>query len=140
VFRKKEGGLIFDCFSSGRGIHDINESRLTEIRTVPHRPRRGPSEDRPMIERFLVNYIQRHQHPLNQVLHLVGVPLTFVVSVVFLFQHRWWWALGAFLGGYILQFVGHAIEGNDAGETILVKRALGLPFIDIVPRTKTVKE
>jgi hypothetical protein len=93
-----------------------------------------------MIEKFIVNYIERHQHPINQVLHVIGVPLTFIVSVVFLFQHRWWWALAAFLGGYVLQFVGHAIEGNDAGETILVKRALGLPFIDIVPRPKSVKD
>jgi hypothetical protein len=93
-----------------------------------------------MIEQFVKNYIERHQHPVNQVLHLIGVPLTFVVSVVFLCQGLGWWALGAFLGGYVLQFVGHAIEGNDAGETILVKRALGLPFIDIVPRIKSVKE
>lgn len=93
-----------------------------------------------MIEKFVKNYIERHQHPVNQVLHLIGVPLTFVVSVIFLCQGRGWWALWAFLGGYLLQFVGHAIEGNDAGETILVKRAIGLPFIDIVPRIKSVKE
>jgi hypothetical protein len=93
-----------------------------------------------MVVKFIENYLLRHQHPVNQVLHLVGVPLTFIVSLVFLFQHQGWWALGAFLGGYVLQFAGHAIEGNDAGETILVKRALGLPFIDIVPRTKIVKD
>jgi hypothetical protein len=93
-----------------------------------------------MIEKFVKNYIERHQHPVNQVLHLIGVPLTFVVSAVFLCQGRGWWALGAFVGGYVLQFMGHAIEGNDAGETILVKRAMGLPFIDIVPRIKSVKE
>jgi hypothetical protein len=93
-----------------------------------------------MIERFIRNYIERHQHPVNQVLHLVGVPLTFVVSVVLLIQQHGWWALAAFLGGYALQFLGHAVEGNDAGETILVKRALGLPYIDIVPRAKTIKE
>ena len=89
---------------------------------------------------FVINYIARHQHPLNQLLHLVGVPLTFIVSLVWLLQQHYGWALGAFVGGYALQFLGHAIEGNDAGETILVKRALGLPFIDIVPRSKTVKD
>lgn len=93
-----------------------------------------------MIANFVKNYIERHQNPWNQLLHLVGVPLTFIVSAVLLFRHEAWWALGAFVGGYVLQFIGHAIEGNDAGETILVKRALGLPFIDIVPRTKTVKD
>lgn len=92
------------------------------------------------MEKFLKNYIERHQHPVNQLLHVVGVPLTFVVSLILLCFHQGWWALWAFLGGYVLQFVGHAIEGNDAGETILVKRALGLPYIDIIPRPKTVKE
>lgn len=93
-----------------------------------------------MIANFLRNYIERHQHPVNQALHVIGVPLTFVVSVICLSFHQGWWALGAFLGGYVLQFAGHAIEGNDAGEMILVKKALGLPFIDIVPRSKSVKD
>lgn len=92
------------------------------------------------VEKFITNYIERHQHPVNQVLHVIGVPLTFLVSLILLCFGQAWWALWAFLGGYVLQFTGHAIEGNDAGETILVKRALGLPYIDIVPRTKTLKE
>lgn len=89
---------------------------------------------------FIQNYIARHQRPVNQLLHLVGVPLTFIVSAVWLWQQAWWWALGAFVGGYVLQFVGHAIEGNDAGEVILFKKALGRPYIDIVPRDKAVKK
>lgn len=89
--------------------------------------------------RFVTNYIERHQHPVNQVLHLIGVPLTFIVSLVWLIQGYGWWALGAFVGGYVLQFVGHAIEGNDAGETILVKKTLGLPYVAIVPRKNPVK-
>jgi hypothetical protein len=83
---------------------------------------------------FVKNYIERHQHPVNQVLHLIGVPLTFIVSLVWLCQGAGNWALGAFVGGYVLQFLGHAIEGNDAGETVLVKKALGLPYVAIVPR------
>lgn len=93
-----------------------------------------------MIAKFLKNYLERHQHPANQVLHVIGVPMTFVVSVICLFLHQRWWALGAFVGGYVLQFVGHAIEGNDAGEMILVKKALGLPYVDIVPRSNSVKD
>ncbi|MDZ4688288.1 MAG: Mpo1-like protein [Planctomycetaceae bacterium] len=85
---------------------------------------------------FVKNYIERHQHPASQVLHLVGVPLTFIVSTLWLCQGYGWWALGAFAGGYVLQFAGHAIEGNDAGEVVLVKKALGLPYVDIVPRVK----
>ena len=47
-----------------------------------------------MLTRFLKNYVERHQRRANQLLHVIGVPLTFVVSAVLLFQHRWWWALG----------------------------------------------
>ena len=87
-----------------------------------------------MLGRFIKNYLERHRHPLNQLLHGVGVPLTFVVSVVLLFQDRPWWALGCFVGGYALQFAGHAIEGNDAGEVVLAKRLLGLPYTEFGPK------
>ncbi|WP_437228070.1 Mpo1-like protein [Planctomicrobium sp. SH661] len=88
-----------------------------------------------MIRRFLLNYIDRHRHPVNQLLHVIGLPVTFILPIIFLVQERpWWWALGSFLLGYALQFAGHAVEGNDAGEAILVKKALGMPYIDIVER------
>lgn len=86
-----------------------------------------------MLGRFVGNYIERHQNRVNQLLHLVGVPLTFVVSVVFLTEHQWTFAAYAFVGGYVLQFIGHAIEGNDAGELILIKKALGKPYQEFRP-------
>lgn len=84
---------------------------------------------------FVKNYLERHQNRANQFLHIVGVPLTFVVSVHFLIHQQWQLGLGAFVGGYVLQFAGHAIEGNDAGELILVKRWLGKPYREFGPRT-----
>ena len=87
-----------------------------------------------MLGRFVRNYRERHRHPLNQVLHGVGVPLTFVVSAVLLLQERPWWALGCFVAGYALQFAGHAIEGNDAGEVVLAKRLLGRPYREFGPK------
>jgi len=87
-----------------------------------------------MFRRFVTNYVERHQHPASQVLHLVGVPLTFVVSVVMLVSEQPWWALASFVGGYALQLLGHAIEGNDAGEVVLVKRWLGRPYVEFGPR------
>ena len=86
-----------------------------------------------MLRRFVVNYIARHQNRANQLLHLVGVPLTFVVSVVFLAQQENLWALACFIGGYALQFIGHAIEGNDAGEVVLLKKLLGKPYREFAP-------
>ncbi|NNJ28035.1 DUF962 domain-containing protein [Alienimonas chondri] len=90
-----------------------------------------------MLKRFLTNYAARHRHPVNIALHAIGLPVTFALPVWLLIEQRPWWALAAFVGGYAMQFLGHAIEGNDAGETVLVKRWLGLPyreFADSPPR------
>ena len=37
-------------------------------------------------------------------------------------------ALALFVGGYLLQFAGHLLEGTDPGEIIYFKRKLGLPL------------
>ena len=86
-----------------------------------------------MLLRFVRNYIDRHQVFANQLLHLVGVPLTFVVSIVLLVLGEPGRAAGAFVTGYVLQFIGHGIEGNDAGEMILVKKLLGKPYREFRP-------
>jgi hypothetical protein len=89
---------------------------------------------------WLTNWFQRHQHPLSLVLHLIGIPLT-ILAVVLLFvqlaQWRWdlWYRpLVVLVAGYLLQWVGHLIEGNDMGEVILVKKWLGRPYVAISPR------
>ena len=84
------------------------------------------------MKQALVNYLARHRHPANLWLHVVGLPVTFVVPVVLLLAGLSWWALASFAIGYVLQFVGHAIEGNDAGETIVVKKLLGRPYVDVI--------
>lgn len=71
---------------------------------------------------------------MNQALHAVGVPLTFIgTPVALLMDAPWYVPVGCFLGGYVLQFVGHAIEGNDAGEAVFVKRLLGFPYTEYAP-------
>ena len=90
-----------------------------------------------MLRRILINYVERHRNRANQALHLVGVPLTFVVSIVFLVRQQWLWAVGCFLGGYVLQFIGHILEGNDAGELILVKKLLGRPYVEFGTTSKS---
>ncbi len=89
------------------------------------------------MRRFWKNYRERHLHPGNQLFHLVGLPVTFVFPIHFLVWHQQYpasWALIAFVVGYVLQFIGHAIEGNDAGELILIKRCLGRPYVEFGPR------
>jgi hypothetical protein len=93
-----------------------------------------------MIGSFVRNYIDRHRNRTNQILHVIGVPVTFVVSVVFLVQQNWSVAAGCFVVGYVLQFIGHAIEGNDAGEAILVKRLLGRPYREFGPQPDEVSK
>jgi len=56
------------------------------------------------------NYKAKHQHPLNRLTHSFGIPLI-VISLPIFFLN-WRWALTLFIAGWILQFVGHAIEGN----------------------------
>ncbi|MBM82906.1 MAG: hypothetical protein CMJ78_20275 [Planctomycetaceae bacterium] len=92
-----------------------------------------------MIGRILNNYIARHQNRANQLFHLVGLPVTFGLPVYFLIEDRWQAALAAFVVGYVLQFIGHAIEGNDAGELILVKKMLGKPYVEFGPNSKQSK-
>lgn len=85
---------------------------------------------------FLKNYAERHQNRMNQLFHLVGLPVTFLLPIYFLVQKQHWWALGSFIVGYVLQFIGHAFEGNDAGEMILIKKLLGKPYVEFGAKSK----
>ena len=87
-----------------------------------------------MIKRFILNYLPRHRNRLNQALHLIGVPLTFIGTPVCLAtEMAGYWAVACFVGGYVLQFAGHAVEGNDAGEAVFVKRMLGMSYREYGP-------
>lgn len=46
----------------------------------------------------------------------------------------WWRPVLLIFVGYLLQWIGHQLEGNHVGEFILIRKALGLPYIDISPR------
>jgi len=90
-----------------------------------------------MIRRFIKNYLPRHRNRTNQWLHLIGVPLTFVGTPVAIAQGvEWYWPLLCFLGGYGLQFAGHAVEGNDAGEIVFLKKKLGMPYTEYGPQSE----
>ena len=59
---------------------------------------------------LLSNYKAKHQHPLNRLSHSLGIPM--IVIALPLFFLNWRWAFAVFVVGWVLQFVGHAIEGN----------------------------
>jgi len=85
------------------------------------------------LRRILRNWRKRHRHPFNFAIHLVGIPLA-VAGVVLLFYADWYWGVAAFVVGYLLQYWGHCVEGNDLGEWAGVKRMLGLPYVSIAPQ------
>ena len=94
-------------------------------------PSSPPTRRRPL-RRILRNWRERHRHPFNFWIHLVGIPLA-VAGVVLLCCQYWAWGAAAFVGGYFLQYLGHRVEGNDVGEWAAVKRLCGLPYVSIAP-------
>lgn len=87
------------------------------------------------LRRALSNWRERHRHPFNFWIHLVGIPLA-VAGVVILFIYPWYWGVGAIIAGYVLQYIGHCVEGNDLGEWAAVKRLFGWPYVGVSPRWK----
>jgi uncharacterized membrane protein YGL010W len=67
-------------------------------------------------QEWVARYVRSHQHPVNRMCHTLGIP-TILVSVAmsligFRYHRLWAWALGLFVMGWVLQFVGHAFEGK----------------------------
>jgi uncharacterized membrane protein YGL010W len=73
----------------------------------------------------VANWRKRHRNTTNFYLHMVGIPACFVAAPVLLILRQWWAASALFVGGYVLQFVGHLVEGNDSGEAMLLRRIFG---------------
>lgn len=88
-----------------------------------------------MSRSLLETYKAKHQHPLNRLSHSIGIPLIILSLPIFLFN--WHWALVLFISGWVFQFAGHVIEGNQpaffqnplyllVGPWWLLKRALAI--------------
>jgi hypothetical protein len=89
------------------------------------------------LRRALRNWRERHQHPFNFGIHLVGIPMAvaglLLLCVGWYWDVPWYWGAGGLVLGYLLQYVGHRVEGNDVGEWAAIKRLLGLPYVGIAP-------
>ncbi|HZZ81128.1 MAG TPA: DUF962 domain-containing protein [Gemmataceae bacterium] len=93
------------------------------------------------IRRALYHWLERHQHPFNRGIHMIGIPLALGgVVLIFAWWDEWYWGILAFVLGYVLQWIGHLVEGNDLGEWAGIKRLLGLPYVSISPRWKSAQE
>jgi uncharacterized membrane protein YGL010W len=89
------------------------------------------------------HWLQRHRSPASFILHMIGIPPT-ILGVLFvpiyltlLSLPIFLVALALFIGGYVLQFAGHVLEGTDPGEIIYFKRKLGLPYVEFPPPRAT---
>lgn len=67
-------------------------------------------------EEWIEEYAEGHRHPVNRWTHTFGIPMIAVsvllVPVSFFVGGLWRVALGLFIFGWILQFVGHYFEGK----------------------------
>jgi len=90
----------------------------------------APSPSHPLVE----HWVARHRNPTSFVLHMIGIPPTILgvlfvpIYLILLSLPVFSLALGLFVGGYILQFAGHLLEGTDPGEIIYFKRKWGMPY------------
>jgi hypothetical protein len=114
--------------------HD-REHWLAATRTPPYPVRMAFPIARRLLRfagRARRNWLLRHQNAFNFWIHMIGIPLAFAGIPLLFWQ--WEWGVGAIAVGYLLQWVGHRVEGNDVGELIPLKRLLGLPAVSIAPQ------
>ena len=112
-----------------------NQTSATSLAPYPE----SPPPWRQPIRRILRNWRERHRHPFNFWIHLIGIPLA-LVGLALLIAQEWYWGTAGLVVGYLLQFVGHRAEGNDVGEWAAVKRLFGLPYVSISPRWRAAEE
>lgn len=123
-----------------RLIVPLTPSRYITNMTLPTDSPAAPR--RPVLNflrKALRNWRERHRHAFNFAMHLIGIPLAIPVAFALLF-FDWRWAAAAFVVGYLLQWVGHLVEGNDLGEWAGIKRLLGMPYVGIAPRWQQLSE
>ena len=64
---------------------------------------------------WIEEYAESHQHPINKLMHSFGIPMIalslLLVPVSFFIGGMWRIALGLFVVGWVIQFVGHKYEG-----------------------------
>ncbi|MEP7075010.1 MAG: DUF962 domain-containing protein [Acidobacteriota bacterium] len=65
---------------------------------------------------WIEEYGESHQHPINRLMHSFGIPMIalslLLVPISFVVGGMWRIALGLFVLGWVLQFIGHYFEGK----------------------------
>ena len=60
---------------------------------------------------YMAQYDHEHNSASNKLLHAIGIPMIFAGIILVLFL-KWIGGTGFFLGGWVLLFLGHRMEGN----------------------------
>lgn len=67
-------------------------------------------------EEWIAEYSLSHQNKVNKITHQLGIPMIAVSILLivpsFFINGLWMIALGLFVTGWILQFIGHYFEGK----------------------------
>jgi uncharacterized membrane protein YGL010W len=65
----------------------------------------------PGLAHYMSQYDHEHSSGWNKLLHGIGIPLIFA-GLILLALLRWKAGAACFVGGWVLLFAGHKIEGN----------------------------
>jgi uncharacterized membrane protein YGL010W len=65
---------------------------------------------------WIAQYSLSHQNSVNRLCHTAGIPiiaLSLILTPLLFVNLGWWkWLAAMFIGGWTLQFIGHAVEGK----------------------------
>ena len=65
---------------------------------------------------WIEEYSHAHEHPINKLTHSFGISMIvlsiLLIPVCFIVTTLWMVAVGLFVVGWILQFIGHYFEGK----------------------------
>ena len=76
------------------------------------------------------DWLARHSRPVSFAFHIVGIPLTLIGALlvpVYVWQMSlpiFGFSVALFVGGYLLQFLGHALEGTEPGEIAYLRKKI----------------
>jgi hypothetical protein len=85
------------------------------------------------------DWMARHRDPTSFVLHMFGIPPTILgvllipVYVMLVSIPIFLLALALFVGGYLIQFLGHIVDWTEPGEIAYLRRKLRWSYAKIAP-------
>jgi hypothetical protein len=89
------------------------------------------------------DWMARHRDPTSFVLHMFGIPPTILgvllIPIYVMLVSFWIFllALALFLGGYLVQFLGHVVDWTEPGEIRFLRRKLGWRPVNIAPAAES---